>query len=54
MPHLHSYRSSIVAFVVNVAARTVLAVIIIVLLLVWLVFAVSSIVVRGLFRVFPV
>lgn len=54
MPHFRSEQRPIVALVLKAAARAALAVIIIVLLLLWLVFAISMIVVRGLFRVFPV
>jgi hypothetical protein len=54
MPRFRSNRGVIIALIVHVAIRAALIAIIIVLFLAWLVCAVSSIVIRGLFRRFSV
>lgn len=54
MPPARSHRCVIIALVVRVAIRAAVTTIMIVLFLAWLIFVISSIVIRGLFRLFPV
>jgi hypothetical protein len=54
MTRFRSNRGAIIALVVHVAIRAELVAIIIVLFLVWLIFTISSVVIRGLFRLFSV